>query len=75
MEAGCDRLEHTGVVVLRAWVDGGSPGGLRVRIIRVVGQTEPTAAAAATVDGAVALVRAWLEGLLESADPGSRPLR
>jgi hypothetical protein len=62
--------ERTRVLVLRAWVEpSGEPGGepgLRVRIIRLAqgDAAEPLTAAAATIDGACAKVRMWLEDLL-----------
>ena len=56
---------RTGVLVLRAWVEGDGGRSLRVRVTRTIhGDTrELVSSAAATVDGACAIVRAWLEEL------------
>jgi hypothetical protein len=56
--------ERAGVLVLRAWVE--DTRSLRVRITRVVGCDEPRAAAATSIDGTCAVIRAWLEDLLET---------
>ena len=56
--------ERAGVLVLRAWVEG--TRSLRVRITRVVGCDEPGTAAATSIDGTCAVIRAWLEDLLET---------
>ena len=58
-----------GVVVLRAWVEGGQV--LRVRITRVVGWEEPTGVVCSSIDGTCRVIRAWLQELLEaSGTPG-----
>ena len=54
------------MLVLRAWLEPGQPGGLRVRITRVIDSAEPQLLAAATVEGVCAAVRAWLEALLQA---------
>jgi hypothetical protein len=56
---------RTGVLVLRAWVEG--EDGLRVRVAWSThgARAEQSTRASATVDGVCALVRAWLEGLLQ----------
>lgn len=69
--------ERTGVLVLRAWVEGTGDHGLRVRITRMMrtiqGTTvEPVSSASATVDGVCATVRAWLEELVEGQQSCSR---
>jgi hypothetical protein len=66
MEASED--ERTGVLVLRAWVEAAGDHGLRVRITRISGTmddatVEPLSSTFATVDGACAMVRVWLEDL------------
>ena len=56
--------------MLRAWVEG--PQALRVRITRVVGWSEQGSVASASIEGACAVVTAWLEELLaarETPDP------
>jgi hypothetical protein len=62
--------ERAQIMILRAWVEDGGRQRLRVRVIRV-GQDhtgEPVMSAAATIDGVCALVRAWLEVLLDDAN-------
>lgn len=59
--------EWAEVLVLRAWVEDIHAHGLRVRAMRVTGSTEPMTATTATVDGACAIVRGWLEDLLRAA--------
>jgi len=65
-------------MILRAWVEDGGQHRLRVRVIRLSQDRagEPAVSAAATVDGVCALVRTWLEVLLNEAnartiEPGS----
>ena len=62
--------EHAQIMILRAWVEDGGQHRLRVRVIRVsrdhAGQ--PAISAAATIEGACALVRTWLEVLLNDAN-------
>jgi hypothetical protein len=62
--------ERGETMILRAWVEDGRQPRLRVRVIRVSpGQAdEPAISAAATIDGVCALVRIWLEVLLNDAD-------
>jgi hypothetical protein len=62
-----------GVLVLRAWVE--RPQALRVRITRVVGWSEQRSVASASIEGACAVVTAWLEELLavsETPDPTTK---
>jgi hypothetical protein len=62
--------EQAGVLVLRAWVEDSQ--SLRVRVTRVVGCEEPRMAVATSIDGTCAVIRAWLEDLLEArSTPGS----
>jgi hypothetical protein len=70
--------ERTGVLVLRAWVQGAGDQGLRVRITQVTptiqgAAVEPVSSASATVDGVCATVRAWLEELVDGRQPWSPP--
>lgn len=56
------------MLVVRAWIEGAGPSGLRARITQsrdVTGgqQIEMTAA---TVDQILAIVREWLQSLMES---------
>ena len=56
--------ERTGVVLLRVWIENGSPDGLRVRIVAetVPRATEPPfERVVATVGEAVEIVRDWLD--------------
>jgi hypothetical protein len=71
MEEG--NADSMGVLVLRAWVEG--PQALRVRITSVVGWNEPRSVASASIEGACAVVTAWLEELLaasETPDPTAK---
>jgi hypothetical protein len=73
------------VLILRAWAETSGNPRLRVRVTRVTQDRagEPATSAVATIDGACALVRTWLEGLLQettgsltthaAARPGTRP--
>jgi hypothetical protein len=67
---GTTDAERTGVLVLRAWVEGGD-AGLRVRVIQSTegAAAEPASSVSATVDDVCALVRAWLEDLVHGAPP------
>jgi hypothetical protein len=62
--------EHTGVLVLRAWVESDDELRLRVRVTRTIrGRTsEPVSSASATIEGVCAIVRAWLEEFMTSAN-------
>jgi hypothetical protein len=59
--------ERTGVLVLRAWVEGDGEHHLRVRIARTIQgrTTESVTSASVTVEGVCTVVRAWLEDLLD----------
>jgi hypothetical protein len=59
--------ERAGVLVLRAWVE--DTRSLRVRITQAVGCEEPRLAVAMSIDGTCAVIRAWLEDLLETGGP------
>jgi len=62
--------DHTGVLVLRAWVELDDELRLRVRVTRTIkGRTsEPVSSASATIEGVCAIVRAWLEELMTSVN-------
>lgn len=71
---GTAEQERTDVLVLRAWLEGSGTRSLRVRITRVTrpipgAAVEPMSTASATVDGACATVRTWLEELVDGPDP------
>jgi hypothetical protein len=66
--------ERSGVLVLRAWVEGAAAQGLRVRITRVTGAVddaivEPVSSTFATVDDACTMVRVWLQELQQGLQP------
>jgi len=62
--------QPTGVLVLRAWVEDGSPGGLRARITQLDDlEGNQAEAAAASLDQVLVIVRAWLERLLTESQP------
>ena len=55
------------VLILRAWVEGPAPEGLRVRIIWTRAPGRTLAVSAATVEMTCELVASWLEDLLRRA--------
>jgi hypothetical protein len=68
---------RTGVLVLRAWVDGDGEHALLVRIIRATHgeNAEAASRAAVTVEGVCEAVRGWLEELLQGLGPTPGPDR
>jgi hypothetical protein len=59
----------SGVLVVRAWVEGDSPG-LRARITQLPGlDQDQSEATAASLEQILAIVRAWLKTLLAEAQP------
>jgi hypothetical protein len=69
-----DPPEKTGVLVLRAWIEGDPTTGLRVRVTEAVDNAAPEylVATAARIDDVCAGVRGWLEELIARQAP-SRP--
>jgi hypothetical protein len=67
--------ERARIMILRAWVEAGAHQRLRVRVTQVTHEHsgEPMFSAAATIDDVCALVRAWLEELLDDRDCPSDP--
>ena len=59
--------EHSGSLVLRAWLEGGKPDGLRVRILSTIGSQQATPQAVASIGAVHAAVQSWLEELLEQS--------
>lgn len=57
--------EQAGVLILRVWVEEGSPDGFRARIVRTGGRHQAPPTAVSAVDDVLASVRAWLHQLLE----------
>ncbi|GAC1361323.1 MAG: hypothetical protein NVSMB32_00150 [Actinomycetota bacterium] len=60
-----EAAEHSGMVIIRAWLEPGSPPGARVRA-RITSTMDLTSgrvatSSAATIDGVLAVVRAHLE--------------
>ena len=59
--------EHSGSMVLRAWLEGGNPGALRVRILTTIGSQQATPQAVASAGAVHAAVQSWLEDLQAQA--------
>lgn len=55
-------------MVLRAWLEGGSPDGLRVRILSTIGQKQATQVAVSSPEAVHAAVQSWLEELRNRPD-------
>jgi hypothetical protein len=70
-------MEHSGVLVVRAWVEGRRAEGLRARITCSIadGLGEDRVTAAATIDEVCDEVRVWLESLVSAAEGASRESR
>ena len=60
--------EHAGSMVLRAWLEGGRPDRLRVRILSTIGSEAAVPLAATTTDAVHAAVQSWLEDLRSRPD-------
>jgi hypothetical protein len=60
-------------LLLRAWVEGDSPHGLRVRIIRILPSGETSTMSARTIETACDIVENWLSELLRTSTPPSQP--
>jgi len=54
-------------MVLRAWLEGGNPGALRVRILTTIGSQQATPQAVASAGAVHAAVQSWLEDLQAQA--------
>ena len=63
--------ERSETLMLRAWVEGEFPRGLRVRITRIEPAREPTVTMATTVEATCAIVESWLRELGANSGPGS----
>lgn len=57
------------VLILRAWVEGPAPDGLRVRIIWTHSSGKTLTMSAATVEMTCELVATWLNDLLRRDNP------
>jgi hypothetical protein len=50
-------------MVLRAWLEGGEPGALRVRVLSTIGTNEAKPLAVTSPEAVLEAVRNWLEEL------------
>jgi hypothetical protein len=66
-------MDRTGVLILRAWVEGRSGDRLRVRVTQVLDGQESPVTAAANADDVCDQVRRWLTALVESSGTGDTP--
>ncbi len=66
--------ERSGVLVVRAWVEG-DPPQLKARISHTIGvaQREPQTATASSADEICAVARRWLDALEGRAPPVTGP--
>ncbi|MEU8636543.1 hypothetical protein AB0C38_30615 [Amycolatopsis sp. NPDC048633] len=55
--------ERSGSMVLRAWLEGGEPGALRVRVLSTVGTHDAKTLAVTSPEAVLEAVRSWLEEL------------
>jgi len=60
--------EHSGSMVMRAWLEGGRPDRLRVRIFSAIGARQAPAAAASSAGAVHAAVEDWLTKLQSRPD-------
>lgn len=60
-------------LLLRAWVEGDSSHGLRLRVIRIRPSGETTTMSARTIEAACDIVEKWLSDLLRTGTPPSQP--
>jgi hypothetical protein len=58
-------------LLLRAWVEGDSSHGLRLRIIRILPSGETAIMSARTIETACDIVENWLRELLRTGTPPS----
>jgi hypothetical protein len=56
--------QPSGALLLRAWVEGESPHGLRVRVIRIHPSGKTSTTSAGTVEMTCDIVESWLNELL-----------
>jgi predicted nucleic acid-binding Zn ribbon protein len=60
--------EHTGSMVMRAWLEGGRPDQLRVRIFFAIGSRQAPPTAASSVTAVHEAVDDWLTQLRSRPD-------
>lgn len=65
---------RTGVLVIRAWLEGDSKRDLRARVISTLdtNRNESESRVAASVDDVTNIVHEWLNELIAAADPVTR---
>lgn len=63
----------SGTLLLRAWVEGGRPDGLRVRVIRIDQSGATSTVSAGSVTATCEIVTAWLNELLTGSTAPSLP--
>src|SRR5262249_31879069 len=63
----------SGALLLRAWVEGDSSYGLRVRIIRIHPSGETSTMSARTIEATCDMVENWLGELLRAGTPHAQP--
>lgn len=56
--------EYVAAAVVRAWIEAGPPGALKIRITTDVDGQFRTVGVASSIDHACAIIRTWLEGLV-----------
>jgi uncharacterized Fe-S cluster-containing radical SAM superfamily enzyme len=61
-----DQAEPSGVLVLRAWVEGETLDGLRVRVIQVENSGETSTMIAGSIERTCRVVEGWLNELLRT---------
>jgi hypothetical protein len=66
--------ERVAAAVIRAWIESGNTGALKIRITADVGGQRRTVGVASDIDIACAMVRSWLEGFAWT-DSSDRPDR
>jgi hypothetical protein len=64
-----DIHEPSGTLVLRAWVEGESLRGLRVKITQIRYGSDPTITMTTTIDTTCVVVEGWLRGLATNSGP------
>jgi hypothetical protein len=63
--------QPSGALLLRAWVEGDSSCGLRVRIIQIHPSGETSTMSASTIETTCDIVENWLSELLTAGTPPS----
>jgi hypothetical protein len=67
--ASVSPADHTGIVVVRVWLEPGHEHGLRARITATdLATSREMTALAASIDEIVAIVRAWIDSFVTAGD-------